>query len=223
MNISWKELCKANVCCFSSLIRRFCSLLRNETCPDQVMLESSARWASMSNVLHSRFGVWLVCQEFLSQDARYLVPVWLWGRCGRPAFCPHLNKFNHAVKLVAFFCVSGSAVVSLLSGFELAAPLSERWFKSLRWFKVCWCVCVCLVQNLICCSSSDYSSVRTFEPPDLSWSGAPTCVGVIPNDWKVLLPSSASLHEGDTLDLWLPVTAFSRHRADALTLTMACQ
>lgn len=147
MNISWKELCKANVCCFSSLICRFCSLLRNETCPDQVMLESSARWALMSNVLHSRFGVWLVCQEFLSQDARYLVPVWLWGRCGRPAFCPHLNKFNHAVKLVAFFCVSGSAVVSLLTGFELAAPLSERWFKSLRWFKVCWCVCVCVFSS----------------------------------------------------------------------------
>lgn len=102
------------------------------------MMESSARWALISSVPQSRFAIWLVCQEFLSQDFSYLVPVWLWGRCGWPAFCPHLNKFNHAVMLVAFLASLAALLCRCCRGFELAAPLSERWFRE----SLLVCVCV---------------------------------------------------------------------------------
>lgn len=39
--------------------------------------------------------------------------------------------------------------------------------------------------------------MKKFEPPDLSWSGAPTWVGDIPHHWEILLPFFAELDEGD--------------------------
>lgn len=40
--------------------------------------------------------------------------------------------------------------------------------------------------------------MKKFEPPEL-WSGAPTWVGDIPNQWEILLPFFlASFDEGDT-------------------------